>query len=285
MSLGFGLTLPAMALQSCLSRPLEVRQVPSGPEPTTDEDSDGSSMAHTDDSEGAPPEPPDSDPPVLPPSGPCPPDMALVDGRFCIDVAEATLEERVGGVWRPASPYAVVGTREVRAASGLGLPPQGHISGHQAIAACESAGKRICTSSEWLEACRGPDDRTWPYGDAYDAAACNDTYGGGHPVVDLFGTADGVWDLEHMNDPRINQQPDTVVPGGSMPGCVSAWGVYGLHGNLHEWVADAEGTFRGGFYADARINGPGCTYTTTAHGLSHYDYSTGFRCCADPLAD
>jgi hypothetical protein len=29
------------------------------------------------------------------------------------------------------------------------------------------------------------------------------------------------------------------------------------------------------------INGEGCLYRTTAHGVSHWDYSTGFRCCAD----
>ena len=29
------------------------------------------------------------------------------------------------------------------------------------------------------------------------------------------------------------------------------------------------------------INGEGCLYTTTAHNMSHWDYSTGFRCCAD----
>ena len=33
---------------------------------------------------------------------------------------------------------------------------------------------------------------------------------------------------------------------------------------------------------DAKINGPGCEYRTTAHAPSYYDYSTGFRCCADP---
>jgi hypothetical protein len=47
-------------------------------------------------------------------------------------------------------------------------------------------------------------------------------------------------------------------------------------------VADGDGTFRGGFYADAALNGPGCTYRTTAHASSYHDYSTGFRCCADP---
>mgnify|MGYP001949009428 CR=1 FL=1 len=57
---------------------------------------------------------------------------------------------------------------------------------------------------------------------------------------------------------------------------------YDLHGNLHEWIADPAGTFKGGFYVDAVINGSGCAYTTTAHTFDYHDYSTGFRCCADP---
>ena len=34
--------------------------------------------------------------------------------------------------------------------------------------------------------------------------------------------------------------------------------------------------------ADTEKNGPGCLYATTAHNTQHWDYSTGFRCCADP---
>ena len=56
--------------------------------------------------------------------------------------------------------------------------------------------------------------------------------------------------------------------------------VVDLHGNLHEWISDPDGTFKGGFYADASINGSGCSYTTTAHSMSYHDYSTGFRCCS-----
>ena len=63
---------------------------------------------------------------------------------------------------------------------------------------------------------------------------------------------------------------------------MSAEGVFDLHGNLHEWIADPEGTFKGGFYADGKINGLGCGYTTTAHDTAYHDYSTGFRCCRDP---
>ena len=32
---------------------------------------------------------------------------------------------------------------------------------------------------------------------------------------------------------------------------------------------------------DTVKNGNGCLYRTTAHSYSHWDYSTGFRCCAD----
>lgn len=213
------------------------------------------------------------------PTGPCAAGMALVDDAFCIDRWEATLEEREGDGWVAASPYLTVGDRDVRAAVGPGRVPQGYLSGVEAAAACAASGKRLCTSDEWLLACRGPDDRLYPYGDVYEAGACNDVYDG-HPVIDYFGTADGVWDSAHMNDPGINQQPGTVAPGGSFAGCESAWGALDLHGNLHEWVEDADGTFRGGFYADAKINGAGCTYRTTAHTTTYHDYSTGFRCCS-----
>lgn len=219
--------------------------------------------------------PPDSAP------GPCPPLMVLVQDTFCVDRYEAALEEQVaGGGWQPASPYLTVGTRTVRAVPAKGLVPQGYISGAEAAAACAAAGKRLCNSAEWLAACRGPQQTTYPYGDTYQPGACNDDYPG-HPVVDFFGTSTGVWDAQHMNDPGINQQPGTVAQGGAHPGCVSHFGVFDLHGNLHEWVSDAAGTFRGGFYADAKINGDGCLYDTTAHGFTYHDYSTGFRCCKD----
>ena len=83
-------------------------------------------------------------------------------------------------------------------------------------------------------------------------------------------------------DPGINQQPGTEAAAGAFTGCATPEGVHDLHGNLHEWVADADGTFRGGFYADASLNGAGCAYVTTAHDRAYHDYSTGFRCCAEP---
>jgi len=252
--------------------------------PRVEPDSDGSEL-ETDDSEtdGDSEEDTDSGDP-----GPCPLDSVLVGG-VCIDRYEARLERWDGAAWIPHSPFERPTRKDrggdpsrYRAVAARDAWPQGYLSAEEAQAACEASEKRLCTSEEWVRACRGSSGSTWPYGNTYDPRACNDTYGGSHPVVDYFGTSEGVWTGAKMNDPGINQQAGTLTRGGEMTGCASEDGLMDLHGNLHEWVADAEGTFRGGFYADAKINGAGCGYVTTAHSRGYHDYSTGFRCCAAP---
>ena len=198
----------------------------------------------------------------------CPEGMAGVEG-FCIDRWEAHLVDQ--------SPYSV--PEKGVAATKPGVVPQGYISAEVAQQACQAAGKRLCTSTEWLRACQGPGQRTFPYGNTYRAGACNEGRTV-HPVEELFGP-DTDWSKGQMNDPRINQIAGGLMATGRFPTCTTPEGVFDLHGNLHEWVADAEGTFRGGFYVDAEINGAGCTYRTTAHGRTYHDYSTGFRCCTD----
>ncbi|HEY8078254.1 MAG TPA: hypothetical protein VIF62_29200, partial [Labilithrix sp.] len=84
--------------------------------------------------------------------------------------------------------------------------------------------------------------------------------------------------LEH---PCINQIPDSLLPTGSKKECVTSEGAYDMVGNLHEWTADSSGHFRGGYYVDTWLNGHGCEYVTTRHEAAYWDYSTGFRCCAD----
>jgi sulfatase modifying factor 1 len=244
----------------------------------TDADTDSDADSDTDaDADADADSDADTDP------GPCPAGMVHVGDGPCIDAYEAALELWSGGSWVARSPYEALDSGErVRAVSRAGQVPQAYISGDEAEAACLEAGKRLCSSEEWLSACRGPQGYTWPYGDTHLDGACNDAYAGSHPLVDYFGTSHGIWDAEHMNDPGINQQAGTVAAAGSYPRCESAWGAFDMHGNLHEWVVDHDGTFRGGFYADASINGSGCGYVTTAHARSYHDYSTGFRCCADP---
>jgi sulfatase modifying factor 1 len=221
-------------------------------------------------------------PPVETPSPaatpPCPDEMALVQGRFCIDRWEASLVEIDGD--RPFSPFASPTSARVRAVSKPGVVPQGYVSRDQAEAACEASGKRLCKEDEWVTACRGDPPHAYPYGDARRKGACNDA--GISPLHVYYPEAPSTYMPGPMNDPRLNQTHDTVSKTGAFTECTNGYGVYDMVGNLHEWVMSSTGTFRGGYFQDTKINGEGCAYRTTAHAPAYHDYSTGFRCCADP---
>jgi hypothetical protein len=218
----------------------------------------------------------------------CPRNMAQITTdthAFCIDRYEASLVEVLptGGT-APHSPFEPVGTKKVRAISSKGVTPQGYISALEAKAACELSGKRLCAVEEWTRACMGKNPTKYPYGDDEQPGRCNGDGTRGHPVVELFATAiqggaDPFKDFAMMNDPRINQLPGTLSRTGAKERCKSTWGVYDMVGNLHEWTANPNGEFRGGYYMDTHKNGDGCNYRTTAHVTSYRDYSTGFRCC------
>jgi hypothetical protein len=211
----------------------------------------------------------------------CPRGMLRVES-FCVDRYEASLavvnDDDSLTSW---SPYFNPGDRRVRALSLAGAVPQAYVSGTQSANACAEAGKRLCTDAEWLRACQGPASTTYPYGDTRDPGICRDSRIP-HPAVEYFGTSeDWIWSM--LDHPCLDQLPNTVALTGAHAGCVTAEGAFDMMGNLHEWTADPAGTFRGGFYVDTTINGAGCLYRTTAHVASYWDYSTGFRCCADPL--
>jgi formylglycine-generating enzyme len=212
-----------------------------------------------------------------PGAGNCPPGMIPID-TFCIDRVEASLVYVAGDA--PFSPYFNPGSENVRAVAIEGAVPQGYISGAQAEDACILSGKRLCTDQEWLRACQGPTGWTFPYGDMIMAGVCNDARSV-HPAVEYFGTTDP-WIYSELGNPCLNQLADSVDATASHAGCVTPEGAFDMMGNLHEWTADPDGTFRGGFYVDTKLNGPGCLYATVLHDTAHWDYSTGFRCCADP---
>jgi sulfatase modifying factor 1 len=221
----------------------------------------------------------------LEPNGLCPPDMASINDRYCVDRYEASLVEVLSnGDERRWSPFEPVKGHMVRAVSEPGVVPQGYISEIQAQEACVHSGKRLCKPVEWRKACMGPEPTTYGYGKENEPGRCNDS--GRSPVVAAYArSADlgdrGQWNYEHMNDPSLNQMDGTVTPTGSHEGCTNGYGVYDMVGNLHEWVADPAGTFQGGYYQDTHLNGDGCSYKTQAHAAWYHDYSTGFRCCAD----
>jgi len=218
----------------------------------------------------------------------CPSDMVMIGTGFCVDVYEASLVQVLPGGGEQPWPYyeMVPECVTVRAVSSAGVFPQGYVSGLQSRAACEASGKRLCKPDEWKAACMGPKKTMFPYGNTREVGRCNDNGRSSmhffNPDLDDKPEHRWMWGYAgNMTDPRLNQLEGTLTRTGERDGCTNEYGVHDMVGNLHEWVDDPDGTFQGGYYLDTHLNGDGCYYRTTAHAISHLDYSTGFRCCAD----
>ena len=246
----------------------------------------------------------------------CPSEMVLVSGRFCVDRFESHLvsrarrepvspdypstpnlldfalgqgfemRETTGDVNARAMPLPLIANWQrgeslsTFAASRRGVRPSGYVTGLVAASACEAAGKRLCTGEELTTACRGQEDRQFPYGDDYEHGACN-VFRAGHPAKTLHGNPS----TGHL-DPRLNRARDKDGPllrlTGESLACQSRWGddgVYDLVGNLDEWIDEPGGAFAGGFYA--RSTRSGCDAVVATHPTTYLDYSTGIRCCRD----
>ncbi len=241
--------------------------------------------------------------PAEPP--PCPTDMVLV-GRSCVDRYEAFLLRVDGDGATVEHPYYARPEKGVRyrATNRAGAFPQAYISRVESKAACEEAGKRLCSMNEWKRACKGKGYMTYPYAQRGERGRCNT--GKLHLLTEMFGKPTGGFKYdEHFNSPDLNKTPGYLAPSGSFEGCVSDLGVFDMVGNLHEWVKDTvdedlvtrmkdepverrdqpwregNGVFMSGFYSTTSEHGPGCFFTTIAHEPAYHDYSTGFRCCAD----
>jgi formylglycine-generating enzyme required for sulfatase activity len=156
--------------------------------------------------------------------------------------------------------------------------PSGYLSADVAEAVCQRAGKRLCNEQEWATACRGQENRKFPYGDEYRHGVCN-VFRDTHPAQALHSDAS-----EGHLDPRLNLVKEgdqaLLLPSGSAAECASHWGsdaVYDMVGNLDEWVQNGSGKFMGGFYA--RATREGCDASVSSHARSYFDYSLGTRCC------
>lgn len=244
-------------------------------------------------------------PPPKSASSPCPPEMALVE-HACVDRYEARLlRKNADGSLGPHPPTARPTGGVFVAESRAGVKPQGYISQLEAASACENAGKRLCSLSEWYHACRGDKNTLFPYGPVYVAGRCN--VNKPHLLSILHGSDPHEWKYEEgFNDPELDRREGFLAETGAYAECVSSAGIYDLVGNLHEWVADrvdasmrdkipltagiraklgvnqGKGVFMGGFFSTLNQHGEGCDFITMAHEPGYHDYSTGFRCCKDP---
>ncbi|MEL6349517.1 MAG: redoxin domain-containing protein, partial [Myxococcota bacterium] len=178
-------------------------------------------------------------------------------GRFTIDAFEAHV---VDGV----------------AKSIPGAEPTRGLSWYDASAACEAAGKRLCSEEEWLSACTG--------------AIPNDLDGDGIYSDDpIQGRRHPYGDYPLENYCASSREKDDARPliAGNHPKCVTPEGVYDMEGNLKEWIglAPDRAGLKGGSYFSR--NSARCGYFKKDVPPDGADDSMGFRCCRgkDPVDD
>ncbi len=232
----------------------------------------------------------------------CPSEMARIEDG-CIDRWEAHLVEAASGALHPHFERPAHDVRYA-ARSASGVMPQAYVNRLEARAACESAGKRLCTIKEWYRACLGPKKLTYGYAARYEPGRCNAAKP--HLLSKMFGNDPRNWSYgDAFNNPKLNQEPGFLARTGEHAECTNEFGVYDMIGNLHEWVSDrvdrslvtklplrddmrgkirvntGHGIFMGGFYSTLSEHGRGCGFITPGHEPKYHDYSTGFRCCKD----
>jgi formylglycine-generating enzyme required for sulfatase activity len=140
-----------------------------------------------------------------------------------------------------------------------GAAPAVNISWSDAKRTCESKGKRLCSEEEWEKACKGAGNARFPYGNQFDANACNTQ--------------------DETGEDRV------LSVSGRFGRCHSSYGVADMSGNVAEWTStpyasNADMTQKGGSFGrpdyaarcSARKNAP----------PGSRSQEVGFRCCGAP---
>lgn len=231
----------------------------------------------------------------------CPEGSVLVDGDFCPSVEEvclrhvdpmghavpAPIDGSLGRCAEFRNPTRCLSAHKVHMRFCIdvyewpgikGQRPASWMSWYDAKNACEGVGKRLCTSSEWTFAAEGPNMHPYPFGDGYhrDRTSCN--FDNPTPAgLDVFRA-------RTKGDVTSVALDALLVPSGTMPKCVSDFGVYDLAGNVDEWVVNESGHpyvsgLKGGHVFGVRnASRP----MTEGHRPTFAWYETSTRCCVNP---
>jgi formylglycine-generating enzyme len=144
---------------------------------------------------------------------------------------------------------------------------------------CEKIGKRLCTEEEFNFACEGDAMLPYTYGYERDPSKCNIDKPYRKREKKLLKYASCMKKAECKAElERLDQR----LPAGSLPQCVSPFGVYDLNGNINEWVVrpkekpPSRSGLKGGWWGPVRGR---CRPTVGFHKEEDYGYEEGFRCC------
>jgi len=152
-----------------------------------------------------------------------------------------------------------------------GAHPINCIDHDGAEALCKQLGGRLCSSKEWLSACRGSDKCAFPYGPEFQPSRCH------------VGSYD-----------RPGPGGRTTIAAGSVRDCEGGLpGLFDMSGNVKEWVTTNTTSnplvyeMRGGAYNTPSFNVNGtvsavglqCDASTPAPSVPVRLPSVGFRCC------
>lgn len=220
----------------------------------------------------------------------CPSDMVEVDGDYCPTVIQNCINldrkvHNVNGYVRclEFAPTKCKSTKKINMHFCIdkyewpnieGSKPKVMVTWYDMKHSCEALGKRLCDDTEWTLACEGPEILPYPYGLKRDSNACNID----HLQRPWFDAS------KSPMTPEIVAKLDQSVPSGSMPGCVSSYGVYDMTGNADEWSVNTSGRpyisgLKGGHWVLGARNR--CRPETVAHGPTTVFYEIGGRCCSD----
>jgi protein-disulfide isomerase/thiol-disulfide isomerase/thioredoxin/uncharacterized membrane protein len=165
-----------------------------------------------------------------------------------------------------------------KALSAFGVEPA-NATWYEAKAACEQAGKRLCTTEEWVSACQSAaavdDDLSGSFADDY-------VEGNQFPYADWH-------EARWCRDSQVQQRgPDGAViregtagKTGDRPRCATPAGVFDLGGNVAEWAGADENlaVLLGGDYRSK--DKAACFRPNSTFGPGHKNDRIGFRCCSD----